>query len=138
MPEIEIRDNPGLRSFLRNISETTFTGFVWAIWIYFLLPVINIVLWIFGFGLVNVSVIEQVGYEELLQLFIKMGWAVLIVFVIFQAWGYYNYIRFGKRSRRKSSAPVTIEALAEHYGIPAGEIRSMQEQKEIFWPTTLE
>jgi poly-beta-1,6-N-acetyl-D-glucosamine biosynthesis protein PgaD len=138
MPEIKIRDNPGLRSFLRNISETTFTGFIWAVWIYFLLPVINVVFWIFGFQLINIAVIEQVGYEELLQLLMKMGWAVVIVFVIFHAWGYYNYMRFGKRSRRKASAPVTIEALAEHYGIPADEIRGMQKQKEIVWPNIQE
>ena len=134
MPEIEVRDNPGLRSFLRNVTETTFTGFVWAIWIYLLLPVINITIWIFGFGFMNLSVIEQVSYEELLDLLIKMGWAVLIVFLVFHLWGYYNYIRFGKKSRRKSSATVTIEQLAAHYRIPADEIRKLQEQKEIVWP----
>jgi poly-beta-1,6-N-acetyl-D-glucosamine biosynthesis protein PgaD len=134
MPEIEVRDNPNLRSFLRNVTETTFTGFVWAIWIYLLLPVINITLWIFGFGFMNLSVIEQVGYEELLDLLVKMGWAVLIVFLVFHLWGYYNYKRYGKKSRRKSSATVTIEQLSTHYRIPADEIRRLQEQKEIEWP----
>ena len=133
MPEIEIRDNPGLRSFLRNITETTFTGFVWALWIYLFLPVINITLWIFGFGFMNLSLIEQVGYEELLDLLLKMGWAVFIVFLVFQLWGYYNYIRFGKKSRRKSTSSVTIDELAAHYRIPADEIKRLQEQKEIVW-----
>jgi poly-beta-1,6-N-acetyl-D-glucosamine biosynthesis protein PgaD len=134
MPEITVRDNPGLRSFLRNVTETTFTGFVWAIWIYLFLPVINIALWIFGFGFMNLSVIEQIGYKELIDLLVKMGWAVFVVFVIFQVWGYYNYIRFGKKSRRKSSAPVKLEQLAEHYRIPVDEIRRLQQKKEIVWP----
>jgi poly-beta-1,6-N-acetyl-D-glucosamine biosynthesis protein PgaD len=134
MPEIEVRDNPGLRSFLRNITETTVTGFVWAIWVYLLLPVINITIWIFGFRFINVSVIEQVGYEELIALMVKMGWAVVVVFLLFHLWGYYNYRRFGRKSRRKTSATLTIEQLAAHYRMPADEIRRLQEQKEIVWP----
>ena len=134
MPQIEIRDHPGLRSFLRNITEMTFTTFVWAIWVYLFLPVINIILWIFGLRFINFAVIEQVGYKELVGLLVKMGWAVLIVFLVFHLWGYYNYRRFGRKSRRKSSASVTLEDLAAHYRIPADNIKRLQEQKEIDWP----
>jgi len=134
MPQIEIRDNPGLRSFLRSITEMTFTTFVWAIWVYLFLPVINIILWIFGFRFINFAVIEQVGYKELVGLLVKMGWAVLIVFLVFHLWGYYNYRRFGRKSRRKASASVTLEELAAHYRIPADKIKRLQEQKEIEWP----
>jgi poly-beta-1,6-N-acetyl-D-glucosamine biosynthesis protein PgaD len=134
MPEIEIRDKPKLRSFSRNITEMTFTSFVWGIWLYLLLPVVNIIMWILGFKFIKISVIEQVGYKEFFDLMSKMGWTVLIVFLILRVWGYYNYHRFGKRGRRKESPPVTIEQLAEHYRIPVHEIMTMQGQKEIDWP----
>ncbi len=136
MPEIKIRDNPKLRGFFRNVTEMTFTGFVWGIWLYLLLPVINIVLWIMGFKFVNISVIEQVGYTEFFDLIQKMGWTVLIVFVVLRTWGYYNYMRFGKRSRRKETHPVTVEELAHHYLIPAEQIKIMQSQKEVVWHYT--
>jgi len=133
MPEIEIRDNPKLRSFFRNITEVTFTGFVWGIWAYLLLPLVNIIMWIVGLRLIEKSVIEQLGYAEMLALISKMGWIVLIVFLILRLWGLYNYKRFGKRSRRKSSSPVTVEQLAAHFQVPAEQVEYMRSQKEIVW-----
>lgn len=136
MPEIEIRDNPRLRSFVRNITELTFTGFVWGLWAYLLLPLVNIVMWIVGLRFIEISVIDQLGYKEMLGLVSKMGWIVITVFLILRLWGFYNYKRFGKRSRRMSSPPVTIEQLAEHFRIPVDEVKYMQLQKEIVWVNT--
>ncbi len=133
MPEIEIRDNPKLRSFLRNITEMTFTGFVWGVWVYLLLPVLNFLLWIFGLSMLKITVLEQVGLKEFLDLLHKMGWTVLVVFLILRLWGFYNYHMFGKRSRRKASPPVTVEQLAEHYHIPVEDIQRMRTEKEVVW-----
>jgi poly-beta-1,6-N-acetyl-D-glucosamine biosynthesis protein PgaD len=133
MPEIEIRDNPKLRSLFRNITELTFTGFVWGLWAYLLLPIVNIAMWIIGLRFIEVSVIEQLGYKEMTDLISKMGWIVLTVFLTLRLWGFYNYKRFGKKSRRMSSPPVTIEQLAEHFNIPAEQVKYMQLQKEIVW-----
>lgn len=135
MPEIEIRDNPGLRSFFRNIIELTFTGFVWGIWVYLLLPLVNIVMWIAGLRFIETSIIEQLGYKELIDLMSKMGWIVLIVFLILRLWGFYNYRRYGKRTRRKGSLPVTVEHLAARFRIPAEQVKDMQSRKEIVWET---
>ena len=136
MPEIEIRDNPKLRSFFRNITEMTFTGVVWGMWVYMFLPVVNIVLWIFGFRFIKIAFIEHVGYTEFIGLLGKMGWTVLIVFLVLRLWGYYNFVRFGKRSRRKATPPVTIEQLAEHYKIPRDDVKRMQSEKEVVWSYT--
>ncbi|MEW6601588.1 MAG: poly-beta-1,6-N-acetyl-D-glucosamine biosynthesis protein PgaD [Nitrospirota bacterium] len=136
MPEIKIRDNPKLRSHLRNITELTFTGFVWGIWVYLLLPIVNIIMWIVGLRLIDQSVIEQLGYQEMLGLIGKMGWIVLIVFLILRLWGFYNYKRFGKRSRRKSSSPVTIGQLAAHFKFSPEQVELMRSQKEIVWERT--
>jgi len=133
MPEIEIRDNPKLRSFFRNITELTFTGFVWGIWAYLLLPLVNVIMWIVGLRLIEKSVVEQLGYAEMIGLMSKMGLIVLIVFLILRLWGLYNYKRFGKRSRRKSSSPVTIEQLAVHFQISVEQVEYMQSQKEVVW-----
>lgn len=136
MAEIEIRDNPKLRSFLRNIVETGFTGIMWGTWIYLLLPVINIVLWLAGARYFKITVIEQLGYRELLNLVSRMGWIVLTIFIVMRLWGYYNYRKFGKRSRRTGNVTVTIEQLAEHYRISAGMVRDYQSKKEIDWHIT--
>ena len=133
MPEIEIRDNPKLSGLVRNVSETSFTGLMWGIWLYLLLPVLNILLWYMGIRVFYVEVIEDVGYMELLGLINKMGWTVITVFLALRLWGYYNYIRFGRKNRRRGTLPVTIEKLAEHYNIPVEDIKTMQSEKEVDW-----
>lgn len=133
MPEIEIRDNPKLRSFFRNVTEMTFTGFAWGVWVYLLLPVVNFVLWILGLRYINFAVLEQIGYKEFVDLMSKIGWSILIVFLILRLWGYYNYVRFGKQSKRKVTPLTTIEQLAEHYHIPVDDVRRMRSEKEVIW-----
>jgi len=133
MAEIEIRDNPKLRSFLRNIAESGFTGVMWGIWIYLLLPVINIILWLGGIRYFHITVIEQIGYQEFLDLVSKMGWIVLTIFLVMRLWGYYNYRNFGKKSRRRGNVPVTIEQLAAHYHISVDLVKIYQSKKEIDW-----
>lgn len=131
MPEIIIRDNPGLKSLPRKIVEMGFTGFVWALWVYLLLPFVNILIWVFGIKYFHFSVIEQVGYMELMDLFKKMGWIVLIIFLVMRLWGYYNYYRFGRRCRRESAKPASFDQLAAHFNIPSERIKTMQRQKEV-------
>ncbi len=133
MPEIEIRDNPKLKRFLRNITEVGFTGIMWGLWIYLFLPLMNIVLWLLGIRYFHIEVIEKVGYKELIGLLNNMGWTVLVLFLILRLWGYYNYIRFGKKDRRRRTPSLTTERLAEHFHIPIEEVKNLQSKKEIIW-----
>lgn len=134
MPEIKIRDNPNLRSFLRNIAEMSFTSIIWALWIYLLLPVVNLVLWWFGIRNFQIEVIEKVGYLDLFNLIRNMGWIVLTAFLIMRLWGYYNYVRFGRRERRRNRPHMPEEQIAGHFGLPVDDIRALQFRKEIEWP----
>lgn len=135
MPEIEIRDNPKFRSFLRNITETSFTGVMWGVWMYLLLPLVNIVLWFFGIQYFHVRVIEEVGYKDLLALLDKIGWTVVAVFLVLRLWGYYNYRRFGMKNRRSSSRISHDAHIAKIFNIPSEDIKRLQSEKEISWKT---
>lgn len=136
MAEIEIRDNPKLRSFFRNITEAGFTGIMWGLWIYMILPAINIVIWIFGIRYFQISIIEQAGYRELLHLIGKMGWAVLAVFFIMRLWGFYNYRKFGRKDRRTGKVPADAGRIADLYNLSAETVRDLQSKKEIVWQIT--
>jgi poly-beta-1,6-N-acetyl-D-glucosamine biosynthesis protein PgaD len=135
MAEIEIRDNPKLRSFLRNITEAGFTGIMWGLWVYMILPVLNIVLWVFGVRYFHIAIIEKAGYKEVLNLVGKMGWAVLTVFLIMRLWGFYNYRKFGRNDRRKGKASSDARQIAEFHHMTVETVRDLQSKKEIVWQT---
>ena len=136
MPEIEIIDNPKLRSFIRNIGEWSFTTLMWGLWIYLFLPLLNVILWLLGFHFFYVKVIEKGGYIQLLNLLGKMGLAVLFIFGTLRLWGHYNYIRFGKKNRRKSVSPTTADQLSEFFNLPRDQVLEMQSKKEVVWPAS--
>jgi biofilm PGA synthesis protein PgaD len=133
MPEIEIRDNPRLKRFLRTITEVGFTGIMWGLWIYLFLPLLNIVLWLLGIRYFHIEVIEHIGYKEFIGLLHNMGWIVLVVFIILRLWGYYNYMRFGRNDRRRRTPSITTEQLAGYFNIPIEEVENLQSKKEIVW-----
>lgn len=134
MPEIQVKDNPNLMSFLRRITEIGLTGLVWGLWIYLLLPIINLLLWIFGVRHVYHEVFENLGYLELFVLIQKIGWVIIVSFIVFRLWGYYNYWRFGRRNKRRSVGVSNIEDFARHFNIDVRKVESLMSQKEILWP----
>lgn len=134
MPEIEIRDNPKLKSFLRNVGEWSFTTLMWALWLYLFLPLLNVILWFLGIRFFYVEVFEKAGYVQLLNLLNKIGWGILAVFAILRFWGYYNYLRFGRKDRRKSTSSTTVGQLSESFNLPPEKILELQSQKEVVWP----
>lgn len=135
MTDIEIIDNPSLKGFLRNIGEWTVTVFMWGLWVYFFLPILNIVLWFMGVRYFYSEVIAPRAYSELLSLLGHVGWIVVVVFLVLRLWGYYNYRRFGKLNRRKFPAPTTAEDISRFCSIPVDHILMYQNQKEVFWPS---
>ena len=134
MPEIKIIDNPKVKSFIRNIGEWSFTTLMWGLWIYLFLPLLNVILWLLGFHLFYVKVIERGGYIHLLNLLGKVGWAVLLIFGILRLWGYYNYVRFGRKNRRKIVAPTTADQLSGFFHLPPDQVLELQSKKEVVWP----
>jgi poly-beta-1,6-N-acetyl-D-glucosamine biosynthesis protein PgaD len=134
MSEIKIIDKPNLKSFTKNIGEWSFTTVMWGIYIYLVLPVLNVILWLLGIQIFFIEVIEKSVYLQLLNLLENLGWCILIVFGILRIWGYYNYIRFGQKNRRKEVSSVTVKQLAEFFELPAEQILDLQSKKEVFWP----
>ena len=131
MNEITIIDNPNLKGFFRNMGEWSFTILMWGVWVYLFLPVLNILLWLFGIRHFYIEVIEKGGYLELLGLVQRIGWTILIVFAILRLWGYYNYKKFGQLNSRKFPQTTTIIQLSAYFKVPVETIKNLQTKKEV-------
>jgi poly-beta-1,6-N-acetyl-D-glucosamine biosynthesis protein PgaD len=130
---IEIIDRPQLRSTLRNIGEWSFTTIMWVLWGYFFLPMINLLMWLIGGGQIYAIIIHQAHYRDLIRMIQTTGWFALAIFVVLRGWGYYNYRRYGKRERRRSVPPASVESLAAFFNLSEATTRRLQHQKEIIW-----
>ncbi|MFQ5328642.1 MAG: poly-beta-1,6-N-acetyl-D-glucosamine biosynthesis protein PgaD [Thermodesulfobacteriota bacterium] len=133
MPDIYIVDKPELKSKGRKLSEMSVTTFIWVLWLWLLLPIINIILWTVGIQTFYRTLIVETGYLDFFSLIRRMGLTVVLVFVIMRAWGYYNYWRFGKRNKnkRRNLPPATPGMISEIFRLSPGDIVKIQESKEV-------
>jgi len=131
---ITIIDNPKLLTLPRIVGEWGVTTVMWLFWIYLLLPVISILLWMLGIHFFYQEVVYKAGYKHFLILCKNLGLTILIVFIILRAWGYYNYLAFGKRNRRKVVRSTNPAELGELFNLSPDEVLYCQARKEITWP----
>jgi biofilm PGA synthesis protein PgaD len=133
MPEIIIEDKPELRGAARSTIEWVFTSLMWALWIYLFIPMITLVLWTAGVHYIYHSVIEPAALAYLADMLMRLGGAVVIIFIALRGWGYYNYYVFGRLNRRKECKhPCPLE-IARHFGLSEQRLLALQNEKEIFW-----
>jgi len=139
MPEIEIIDNPKLKSFLRTVTEAGFTTLMWGGWIYLFLPLLNIILWYFGIRLFYLEVVQTAGYKEFFVLLGRVGWSILIIFAILRLWGFYNLRRFGKRNRRtQHPADQENAKMAAYFHLTPSQCDRIRSSREAVWPVIME
>lgn len=128
-----IDDRPEIRSLLRNAAEWSFTILMWALWVYLFLPLLSLILWVAGTAHLYRTLFREEVIGELLAMLVKVGWLVLLVFIILRGWGIYNYYLFGRRNRRKNYPVASASEIGRHFGLTEEEVRSLQQKKEIVW-----
>lgn len=133
MAPIRIEDSSKHRGFFRTTLEWSFTSLMWALWGYLFLPLVSLILWIAGLGYIYGAVFEESALTRLLELVSRMGWAVLIIFIVLRGWGYYNYYVFGRKNRRKHRDPVNLEKLGSHFGLTEQDVVALQATKQVYW-----
>lgn len=121
---IELIDNPSLRTRLQTVTEWTFTSFFWILWIYLLLPLLNLCLWLF----VGYTLYEKLisGYADFMLLLRNIGFIALAIFTGLRLWGYYNYRVFGRLNRRRHVPQADPNSMAEQFGITIDELQALQ------------
>ena len=125
-PEVFVQDE--VKSPLRKFIEDFITVVCWGIYLYLLLPLLTLVLWVFGVQTIYDQIIGAKGYEELARLLQNGGITVLIIFLIVSGWTYYNYLWFLRRGERrggqvKISSDVEMAGMLGTDSTAMGEIR---------------
>ena len=117
-PVPEIIDDPKLRSPFRNFFEGSVTAALWLTWIYFIMPVVTLVLWVIGIRAGYHEFFLSNGFWGLVEVLKAAGWVLLLIFLINLVWAVYN-IRFtsGKpKAVRKYGQSVAPIAGADQLG----------------------
>ncbi len=127
-----IIDKPELKTISRKLGEGSITFILWVFWSYFILPVINLFLWLLGIRLFYREVLSKQAYLYFLEVLQKGGFIIFITTLVIMGWIYYNYLLFKKRGeRRKRVKVVNDEEIAAFYNVDLNTLNKFKNQSLV-------
>jgi biofilm PGA synthesis protein PgaD len=123
--ERPIISRPEAQSIIQRLTSGTLTILAWAVWIYLCFPLITVGAWLLGVHFTYGQLTAGPPINTVL-------FVILIAFlcsIIVASWASYNYIRFGKRSRRMSQKPISHSAIGKAFGVHDPETLSLLSQE---------
>jgi poly-beta-1,6-N-acetyl-D-glucosamine biosynthesis protein PgaD len=129
----EIIDSWRLKSRSRILLESFVTLAFWTGFLYLLIPMVTLLLWIFGFKIAYAELIGAEGLRELVRIIKDSGIIILIITLIIMAWGYYNYLLFRIRGDRRGSRVMICfdEDFANRYHLDLQTLRAAKEEPRL-------
>jgi len=134
MAQVSIINKRNSKTLPRQLTELGITGVIWGLWLYLLMPLLNLLMWIIGLASISTELFEKGGYLQFLELVQQMGLVILIAFVIMRLWGIYNFYRFGRNERRHHEIPDSMEKLSKYYQLTPQALVHLETRKEVIWP----
>jgi poly-beta-1,6-N-acetyl-D-glucosamine biosynthesis protein PgaD len=132
-PPPPIIDKPEFKSPLRYLFEGSFTLALWALWVYWILPIFTLLIWIAGIQLFRYEIFIKGGLEELINILKNGGRIVLFITLIMLGWTYYNYLWFLRRGeRRNKSELITFDKdIAQFFNVDVDLLKQLKKQNRI-------
>lgn len=126
-------DTPGLKSPLRYIFEGSFTLGLWALWIYWILPLLTLALWYAGVQLFYVEILQGSAVSDLVATLRSGGIIVGVTLLCMLGWTYYNYLWFLRRGeRRNRHERIVLDSdLAAHFNLDPAVLQRCKQARRV-------
>jgi poly-beta-1,6-N-acetyl-D-glucosamine biosynthesis protein PgaD len=133
VPHPQIIDRPELKSFRRHLFESLITASLWAIWAYWVLPIVTAVLWLFGVNFFAQQLFTKGAYAQLFHVLSISGIAFLAILAAEIAWISYNHfrraVRRGERRKRHQLSPDRI--LTRFFNVDLRALKAVRHHSRI-------
>jgi poly-beta-1,6-N-acetyl-D-glucosamine biosynthesis protein PgaD len=131
--DTKIIDRPELKTPVRNGIEGIATIFLWATWIYFIIPALTALLWIIGIRHSWIVLYEGAGFSQLLWLIKSAGVIILVIFILDIAWmRLSNYLHYRIKLKKLPPRPACLESdLAWVFGIDPIDVAKAKKSNRI-------
>lgn len=129
----ELIDDWGIKSHARILLEGFVTLAFWTGFLYLLIPIVTLLLWIFGVKIAYAELIGAEGLKELINIIKESGIIILVIALIITAWGYYNYLIFRFRGDRRGSQVAICfdEDFAKRYHLGLETLQAAKEESRL-------
>ena len=129
----KIINDSKLKSPFRYLAEGSLTLALWAIWLYWIMPVVTLFFWAVGIKYFHRTIIALGGLRELIKILESGGYVILIVLTINLLWINYNYFMIFKRlgNRRSRGPRGTDEQVCRFFHVEPKRLESVRKERII-------
>jgi len=115
------------------LLESFVTLAFWTGFLYLLIPMVTLLLWVFGFKIAYAELIGAEGLKELVKIIKDSGIIIFFITLIIMAWGYYNYLLFRIRGDRRGSRVMICfdEDFASRFHLDLQTLRAAKEEPRL-------
>lgn len=124
-------DVPALLTPRQRARDTFVTAVMWMFYLYLWVPLISLCAWLLGFEFAYDVMIRAGGARELANVLIFYAIIVAVIFCVVTAWSISNLLRFGRLRRRQDVPSVTLQEMAEHFGLDSKFVTDLRTQKTV-------
>ncbi len=125
-------EHPEKQSSSQRWGYRFLTLSLWALFAYFFRPVLTLAVWLLGYRRFQEVMIGAHGWEDLVRLLLAYSLVIFGMGQLIVGWSLYNLLRYGHHEKRRNPPrPVTVEMLAEYYGIDAGRVQQLQKARRV-------
>ncbi|BAU48530.1 N-glycosyltransferase [Sulfurifustis variabilis] len=116
----------------RRLAELLVTVVFWGLWVYFVTPLVSLLLWLAGIYLFVDRMISMGGYRAFADQLVHYAAAVFVMWFLLTAWVLWNQTRYGRNERRTVRPPHVSEAkMAKAMGLEPETVVSLRVKKKI-------
>jgi poly-beta-1,6-N-acetyl-D-glucosamine biosynthesis protein PgaD len=110
--------------------ELAITALFWGVWLYFILPLLSLMLWFAGIYIFVEQMVLLGGYQSFLDRLFEYGLVILGMMLLTLIWINWNKQYHGLGNKRaRPPAPVTNREVAEFAGVPLETIESLHRHR---------
>lgn len=116
----------------RTALEVTVTSVFWGLWFYLVMPLVSALLWLAGVQVFVEQMIEQGGYQALVDRLSTYGGVVTAMLVAITLWIVWNVRHYGSHNTRTHTlAAVTLMEEGAASGIEPRRLGQLQESRRL-------
>lgn len=130
-PDCLIIDRPDLKSMPLVLGEGALTIIFWGFWFYLWLPLVSLLAWGLGFQILHKHMVALGGFDGVIEQLHVFTSGVALVSGAIALWGFYNYKRYGRYTRRNITLAPDMDKLAAGFNMPTEKLAEVQQAKHL-------
>jgi biofilm PGA synthesis protein PgaD len=121
-----IIERPDLQTLAQRYGYLSFTFAAWFLWLYLVVPMLSLLAWAAGLGIIYQAMIQNLATADLIDMLKVYGMGIGLFLAIYLVWAITSLVRWRNVERRQPAVPVDDASLARSHQLEESQLQAMR------------